>query len=145
MISKDKTIRYSQSRPNGELMISHRKWRWYQPNDHRTGDCVIRAYSKYHDIDWLSAFDILMPLARERKENLTLLFQYANGDIAGMKWHSLPAIKGRKRITVERFAKDHKEGRYILKVANHVVAVKDGYFWDIWDCGECCVYGYWTD
>ena len=140
-------IRYSQKRENGELMISHKHWRWFQPNNHRTGDCVIRSFCKYMDVNWVTAFDRLVPIARERQENLGLLFQYADGDMKelGLIWHPLKVVKGKKRITVEEFAKSHKEGRYILRVSNHVVTVKDGYYWDIWECGDCCVYGYWSD
>ena len=146
MISRDKTIRYSAKRPNGELMISHKHWKWFQPNNHKTGDCVIRAFCKYWDVDWLTAFDMLVPVARKRQENLGLLLQYADGDISevGLKWYSLPAVKGKKRQTVESFAKNHPTGRYILRVASHVVAVVDGFYWDIWESGDCAIYGYWT-
>ncbi len=145
MISRDKSIRYSASRPNGEIMITGKHWKWFQPNNHRTGDCVVRSYCKYYDIDWLTAFDMLIPIARERQENLGLLFQYAKGDIADLEWHPLTIAKGKKRMTVEEFARKHPDGRYILKVSNHVVTVKDGYYWDIWECGDCALYGYWTD
>lgn len=99
------------------------------------------------DVDWVTAFDRLVPIARERQENLGLLFQYADGDMEELDliWHPLKVVKGKKRITVEEFAKSHKEGRYILRVSHHVVTVKDGYYWDIWECGDCCVYGYWSD
>lgn len=99
------------------------------------------------DVDWVTAFDMLVPIARERQENLGLLFQYADGDMKELDliWNPLKVVKGKKRITVEEFAKSHKEGRYILRVSNHVVTVRDGYYWDIWECGDCCVYGYWSD
>ena len=51
--------------------------------------------------------------------------------------------KGSKRPTVESFTKEHKEGTYFLSVANHAVASVDGYFYDKWDSGDCCLYGYW--
>ena len=147
MISVDKSIRYSQKRPNGETMISGRNWKWFQPNNHRTGDCVVRSLCKYLDLDWLSTFDRLVPIARERQENLGNLLQYADGDVSelGLCWTPISVAKGEKRITVDQFAKRNPTGRFILRVANHVVAVKDGWYWDIWDCGDYTVYGYWTD
>ena len=146
-ISNDKTIRYNQNRPNGELMITGKRWKWYQPNDHRTGDCVIRSISKYFDITWLEAFDMLVPIAREMRENMgrVMLDTKGNVDKFGLEWHGVPIQKGRKRPTVEKFAKEHSAGRFIVKVSNHVVTVKDGYYWDIWECGDCAIYGYWTD
>lgn len=48
--------------------------------------------------------------------------------------------KGNKRPTVAGFATEHKKkkkkGAYILKVANHVVAVVDGIYYDTWDSGD---------
>ena len=147
MISNDKSIRYNKTRPNGEVMITGKRWKWFQPNNHRTGDCVIRSFCKYWDVDWLTAFDRLVPAARKRQENLGLLLQCADGDMEdlGLVWHSIPITKGKKRMTVEQFTKRHSEGRYILKISNHVVAVKDGWYWDIWECGDSALYGYWTD
>ena len=60
----------------------------------------------------------------------------------GMKKHSIPVTKGSKRPTVASFAADHPQGRYLLNVANHVVAVVDGHYYDSWDCGSKCVYTY---
>lgn len=147
MISNEKSIRYSGSRPNGELMISHKHWKWYQPNNHRTGDCVIRAHSKYYDLSWVETFDQLVPVARREQENLGRLYLDRTGDIDDFKlvWHPVPIVKGKKRMTVEEFCKRHHDGRYIVKVSNHVVTVKDGYYWDIWECGDSALFGYWTD
>ena len=50
--------------------------------------------------------------------------------------------KGSKRPTVDSFAKDHPNGSYILSVANHVVAVVDGKYYDTWDSGYKSLYGY---
>ena len=41
------------------------------------------------------------------------------------------------------FTPDYSEGTYFLSVANHVVASVDGNFYDTWDSGDCCLYGYW--
>ena len=146
-ISRDRTIMYSQTRPSGELMITGKHWKWYQPNNHRTGDCVIRSISKYYGITWLEAFDMIVPLARAKQENMgrVLLDTIGNVDEFGLVWHNIPIKKGHKRPTVEKFAKEHPSGRYIVKVSNHVVTVKDGYYWDIWECGDKAIYGYWTE
>ena len=146
-ISKEKSIRYSNNRPDGELMRSHHHWKWFQPNNHRTGDCVIRSHCKFFNQTWLEAFDALVPIARAKQENLGRIYLDSTGDIdqLNLKWHSIPIQKGKKRITVEDFCKKHPEGRYICKISNHVVCVKDGFYWDIWECGDSALYGYWTD
>ena len=61
----------------------------------------------------------------------------------GFEYVGISNKKGSKRPTVESFTKEHKEGTYFLNVANHAVASVDGNFYDKWDSGDCCLYGYW--
>ena len=60
----------------------------------------------------------------------------------GFAYQGISNRKGSKRPTVESFAKDHKQGNYLVNVANHVVAISDGNYYDTWDSGDCCLYGY---
>lgn len=132
---------------NGELKMSKRTYAYYQPNDldlkDNHSDCVVRAITKLFDITWLQAFDELVPYARK-------LQSMPNGKMAyekylldhGYTYHGISNKKGSKRPTVESFSLSHKTGRYFLNLANHVVAVVDGKYYDTWDCGECCLYGY---
>lgn len=126
------------------------RYKYYQPNDKdlkdEYGDCTIRAISKIYDCDWLDAFSIQLEYCLE--------YQIANIFSAplrvvkeimikmGFEYYSCPAQKGKPRMTVNNFAKMHKQGRYILNLANHIVAVVDGYYYDTWDSGYKCVYGY---
>lgn len=55
----------------------------------------------------------------------------------GFTYYGISNKKGSKRPTVDGFAKEHK-GTYLLKVANHVVAV-DGIYYD---SGYKSLYGY---
>lgn len=34
------------------------------------------------------------------------------------------------------------EKRVAMTFANHVVAISDGSYYDTWDSGDCCLYGY---
>lgn len=123
---------------------------YYQPNKKdlkdQYGDCTIRALSKVLDCTWIEAFDAMIPLCRKaqatnifstpitvRKELLKEL---------GFEYHGVSVVKGRKRPTVDSFAKDHPTGRYLCNVANHVVAVVDGKYYDTWNSGHCSLYGY---
>lgn len=47
-----------------------------------------------------------------------------------------------KKLNIDYIATEHKKGAYILKVANHVVAVVDGIYYDTWDSGYKSLYGY---
>ena len=62
----------------------------------------------------------------------------------GFKWTYLKIVKGQKRMSVKQFASKNKSGKYILSVANHMVAVVNGKYIDTWDSGDCKLYGYWS-
>ena len=110
-----------------------------------TGDCVIRALCKVTGKEWLQVFDDLTPYVREVQANPNAPQVYSKYlEDNGFKWVGIAAKKGSKRPTVQSFAKDHKEGTYILRVAHHVVTVEDGYFYDTWDSGDCSLYGYYV-
>lgn len=125
--------------------------RWFNPNPshgqskkHDVGDCVVRACCKATDRDWDSVFTELCNIGLEIKampnDKLTYTeFCARNGFIH----HKLTIKKGSKRPTVASFAKEHTEGTYILRVANHVVTCVDGYYYDTWDPGNCALYTYW--
>lgn len=127
--------------------MASRNYKYYQPNKKdlkdKYGDCVIRALTKAMNKEWLEVFEELLPYARQLQcmpsEKLCYeTYLKANG----FEYVGISNKKGSKRPTVDRFAKDHKQGTYVLNVANHIVAVVDGIYYDKWDCGECCLYGY---
>ena len=41
------------------------------------------------------------------------------------------------------FAKAHKEGRYVLRMSNHLSVLVDGCIYDTWDCSDKFVYKAW--
>lgn len=123
---------------------------YYQPNKkdvkNKVGDCQVRALTKVFDCSWLEAFDMTIPICREAqtytifgggaivaKENLKQL---------GLEYTGISNKKGTHRPTVKSFAKDHEAGKFILVVANHVVACVDGKYYDTWDCGDYSLYGF---
>jgi hypothetical protein len=38
--------------------------------------------------------------------------------------------------TVSDFCNEHKQGKYLLATGSHVIAVKDGDYYDTWDSGD---------
>lgn len=124
-------------------------WRYYQPNKKdlkdKYGDCVIRALTKALGMEWMEVFEELLPYAKELQcmPNSKCCYEKYLTD-KGFTYIGISNKKGSKRPTVQSFAKNHKEGTYFLNLANHVVAVVDGYFYDTWDSGDCCMYGYYV-
>lgn len=127
-----------------------KRYVYYQPNEKdlkdEVGDCQIRAFSKVLGLSWLEAFDLTIPLCRELQTytifDCDLKKTKAAMSNLGFEYTGISNKKGSKRPTVDEFAKKHPTGRYILSVANHVVACVDGKYYDTWDSGYKCLYGY---
>lgn len=125
-------------------------YKYYQPNKKdlkdKYGDCTIRALSKALSLSWLEAFDLTIPYCREyQTPNIFFADNKTVREILdklGFDYYGVSNRKGTKRPTVASFAKEHKAGTYILNVANHVVTVVDGVYYDTWDSGRKSVYGY---
>ena len=123
---------------------------YYQPNDKdlrdNYGDCTVRALSKALECTWLEAFDAMLPICRrEQTPNIFNVPANKRADLLkelGFTYHGVSTKPGTKRPTVRSFACTHPAGTYIANVANHVVAVVNGQYFDTWDCGAKCLYGY---
>lgn len=128
--------------------MANKHYQYYQPNKKdlkdEYGDCVIRCLTKAFDKSWLSIFDDLQPLSRELQvpfNTRPCYEKYLDGK--GCIYYGISNKKGTKRPTVLSFAKEHKTGTYILRVAHHLVTVVNGIYYDTWDCGSKSLYGYW--
>jgi len=121
----------------------HDNFQYYQPNDHVTSDCGIRAVTKALDLTWEDAFKLLAESAIVLKEpaescdNIDAVLKKH-----GFLWIPVKPAKGEKRPTVSDFAKKHPE-KAICRISSHLVATQDGNYYDIWDCGDKSLYGYW--
>ena len=116
----------------------------YQPNKHRCGDCVVRALTKAENLTWIEAYDVLcnvgrrlqcMPNDKATYEDLLKTLGY--------KKISIKPVKGSTRGTVQEWAEKHPTGTFVLSVSNHLVCVKDGHYYDSWDCGFKSLYTVW--
>ena len=124
------------------------KFKYFQPNSKdlkdNYGDCSVRAICKAEGLAWLDAYDFMYQVSRKVQCPLNVKTGYeAILKELGYVYTGISNRRGTKRPTVQSFARDHKTGTFICVVANHYVAVKDGFFYDTWDSGNCCLYGYW--
>lgn len=113
------------------------------PKGLHTTDCVVRAVSLAFDKDYLEA---RRELNRSKKElgfgsykETKFIYKY----LEDFDRIVLKVPKGVPRVKVDDFAKFFKEGTYIVKLAKHIVCVKDGKLLDTWDSSYRSVYTAW--
>lgn len=121
--------------------------RWVKENSNplqnQVGDCVIRAIAKATGKTWDETYVALMLQG----------FQDKNWPSANAVWGRYLKRIGFKRnvipdscqdcYTVEQFCEDHQQGRFVLALQSHVVAVIDGQYFDTWDSGQEIPIYYW--
>ena len=112
-------------------------------------DCVIRAIMVATGKDWVTIFRELAPICEK-------LLDVPNSDAVYKKYFKKngwePGVVekyeddyGDMRLpTIEEFAKTHKNGTYIITINGHMVCIKDGDWYDKWDCRHYKVRKYWT-
>ena len=122
---------------------------YFQPNHLDTkdeyGDCVIRALCNVFDKTWIETFNIIVPYEIKYQCPISCMPLKLYKEVmseSGFEYIGISNKKGTKRPTVKEFAKKNKDGVYILSLANHWSSVKDGSYYDTWDCGDKCLYGY---
>lgn len=113
------------------------------PNGSRGGDCVVRAIS------------FLTGQAWERTYVDLCIQGFILCDMPSINsvWGAYLKSKGFKPYvipdncpdcyTVKKFVSDHPWGEYMLATGSHVVAVKDGNYYDSWDSGDEIPVYYW--
>ena len=113
------------------------------PDGKKTTDCVIRAISFVTGQNWETTF---LQLCIE-------CLMHHDMPEANYIWAGYLKSKGFKQYllpdtcpfcyTVKDFCKDYPVGTYLLAIGDHVVAVKDGNYYDIWDSGSEVPIYYW--
>ena len=113
------------------------------PEGKSVGDCVIRALSKALGVSWESIFIDLSSYGLTMHDLPS----------ANSVWGAYLRDKGYSRhiipdtcpdcYSVAQFAEDHPQGKYILALTGHVVAVSDGQYFDTWDSGKEVPVYYW--
>ena len=120
-------------------------WEEYNPNpvSRRVGDCAVRAVAKALDVDWETAY--LMLVANG----------YAMGDMPSSDsvWGATLRQHGFYResvpntcpdcYTVEDFINERPLGTYVLGMGGHVATIIDGVLYDSWDSSNELPQFYW--
>ena len=114
----------------------------YNPNpiQRQVGDCSVRAITKALDIDWDSAYVLLVT-------NGLLMGDMPSADSV---WGSVLRQHGFTKhlcpdcYTVAYFTQKNTEGIYVLALGGHVVTVVDGDYYDSWDSGNETIIYYWS-
>ncbi|MCM1328857.1 MAG: hypothetical protein NC253_05385 [Ruminococcus sp.] len=113
------------------------------PINNRVGDCTVRAISTALNQSW------------EETDVGLFLQSFMDYDMpsANAEWGKYLKRKGFSRhlvpddlcyeYTVSDFCRDNPDGVYILALSDHVVAVKNGDYYDTWDSGDEIPIYYW--
>lgn len=126
-----------------------KRFQYYHPNSKdikdEYGDCVIRALTKVYNMKWIEVFDEIVKISRKMQVpfNCKPCYDKYIMDVKKSEYKDISNGKGTKRHIVDIFAKEHREGKYILRIEHHIVAVVDGKYYDTWDCGRKSLYGQW--
>ena len=115
------------------------------PQQKRVRDCVKRALTLATGKDYKQ---VSLELNRLKKETGAKEFN-SNENwkeyVKRLGWEKLsfPAIKGQPRMNGHTFTENYPMGTYLLRMAGHLVTVKDGVLYDTWDSRDKCVYNAW--
>jgi len=112
----------------------------------KNADCQVRAFATATGRKYKDAWELLYFVQGEKRGCGFLLVESLNE--ADPRFNvirklSFKAKKGEERMTGKKFCERYKKGRFILRMANHVAAVKDGVLFDTSNSSFACVYCAW--
>lgn len=115
------------------------------PEEHKTGDCVVRAIMKAERKTWRSVYDDLCALGRENfkmPNNKEIYSLY----LKSLGWTKLPMPKkpNNKRYTVGQYSVEHPTGKFLIGINKHLTYLENNILTDTWDCREYSILNVWT-
>ena len=116
------------------------------PDNKRTGDCVIRALSVAMDKSWDDVLDDLNKIAHEVKSvpnNKDCYMKYLE-DMGFEKCKQMRKDDNTKYRGYEFLDKIKKTDIIVCHAGtHHLTTIKNKKFWDSWDCSSECIGIYW--
>ena len=109
-------------------------------------DCQVRALATARGIPYDEAWQLLYLVQCElRRCTFALVESLFAGDtrFGVIRTLAFPAVRGQARMTGAVFCERYRKGRYILRMAHHAAAVKEGVLYDTWDSSSKCTYAAW--
>lgn len=109
-------------------------------------DCTVRALASVMAWPYDQAYDLVASAGRKSGKPFRLTKTYLPQKTLPFTaiCHVFHAKAGESRMTLGRFCAEHPDGRFIVKVAKHVVAVINGIAYDDEALDENrCVYRAW--
>jgi len=109
-------------------------------------DCQVRALTTARGMRYQDAWALLYKIQGQRQAcSFTLVECLRENDerFGVIRPIPFPAKRGMQRMNGAIFCRLFREGRFILRLAQHVVAVKDGVLFDVFDSTRACVYVAW--
>lgn len=119
---------------------------YFNPNPlqrRNIGDCTIRAISKALNVSWDSAYIDLVSqgfFLKDMPSSNVVLNSYLHSK--GFRRYAVSNLKP-DCYSVRDFANENRKGTFIVGTGSHVVAIKDGSYFDSWDSGSECLEYYW--
>lgn len=118
------------------------------PKGYRTGDCRYRAYALASGVSWektiltVALWSVKTGIVDYNGDSINEVLQ----EFGNWVKHPMPKHPDGTRYTARELAKEMKNepNPIIFTITHHTSCIKDGKIWDTWDCGEWCVYNYWT-
>ena len=117
----------------------------HNPNGDRIIDCSVRAIAKVLGKEWEDAYIGLCALGHSYKEmpHSSYVIEMYMKEF-GYEKKVISSISP-QCTTVKRFSDENSEGKFVLVTENYTVAVIDGDYYDIWDCGDEIVLCYYKE
>ena len=111
----------------------------------RAGDCAVRCIMAAENMYWAEAYNKLCNKGLEMMlmPNDIIVIEKVLKDYGYVVEKAPMVLKSdgkKRRNTVREFAKNNKKGTFILSLSGHIVCLKDGDWYDTWDCSDYKVF-----
>ena len=121
------------------------RWQMWNenPTGRATGDCAVRAVALALDVDWETAYAMIAMdgfLMGDMPSSNSVFGAVLRQN--GFRRYAVPN-ECPDCYTIEDFADENPHGVYVVGTGNHVVTIKDGVVYDLWDSRREIPQYYW--